>query len=313
MKVYLATKLFSFFDRLVSVQMYNAVRASSFFSEGTVYLPFRDSNMVVSDYGNVAKNIFDADVTSLLSMDYLICRVDGLSLDAGIGFEIGYCFAKHIPTCIFNTDFINSRINDYSYLISPISNIISNCFRYEYCVMKDMTYEEELNYNTKVFSDYVRTKLDHGFSEKIELSDILNNRTLSCDVFIDICGCQYEWNSIILQKILPELNALKLSYHVSNRYSGTYSFEDDISYLTRAKVYIVCLDENEPNFDSSIFTGYAYAMNKYIIGYESNNVIYYVEGKQEMGVNLMLEQACNVTTNTVTHIVSCVRSALYDE
>jgi len=313
MKVYLATKLFSFFDRLVSVQMYNAVKASSFFSEGNVYLPFRDSNMVVSDFGNVAKNIFVADVMGLLSTDYLICRVDGLSLDAGIGFEIGYCFAKHIPTCIFNTDFINSRVNDYAYRISPISNIISHCYKYEYCVMQDMTYEEELHYNTKVFSDYVKTKLDQGFSEKIELNGLLNDKTLSCDVFIDICGCQYEWNRLISQKIISDLDALKISYHVSDRYSESYSFSADISYLTCSKVYIVCLDENEPNFDSSIFTGYAYANNKYIIGYESNNVIYYVEGKQEMGVNLMLEQACNIITNTVTQIVSCVRSALYDE
>ena len=57
--IYLATKLYSFFDRQVSVVMYNSVLSSKKFRNDNIYLPFKDSNMKVSTVGNVAKNIFD--------------------------------------------------------------------------------------------------------------------------------------------------------------------------------------------------------------------------------------------------------------
>jgi len=56
--IYLATKLFSFYDRYASTNMYEAVLRSKKYSSSPIYLPFRDSNMKVSTQGNVAKNIF---------------------------------------------------------------------------------------------------------------------------------------------------------------------------------------------------------------------------------------------------------------
>lgn len=54
--IYLATKLFSFYDRYASTNMYEAVLNSKKYSSSQIYLPFRDSNMKVSKQGNVAKN-----------------------------------------------------------------------------------------------------------------------------------------------------------------------------------------------------------------------------------------------------------------
>ena len=92
--IYLATKLYSFFDRKTSVVMYNSVLNSKKFSDDNIYLPFKNSNMKISTIGNVSKNIFDADINSLKNTDVFICRIDGLSFDAGIGFELGYCLGK---------------------------------------------------------------------------------------------------------------------------------------------------------------------------------------------------------------------------
>ena len=60
--IYLATKLFSFYDRYASTTMYNAVAKSKIYKDANIYLPFRDSNMKVSKIGNISKNIFDADI-----------------------------------------------------------------------------------------------------------------------------------------------------------------------------------------------------------------------------------------------------------
>ena len=113
MNIYIATKLFSFFDRRISYMMYeiteNVIRELKV-DNYHIFLPFKESNKKVSMDGNVSKNIFDADINSLKNIDVLIGIVDGLSLDAGIGFEVGYCIAKRIPIILFSTDFINSKI-----------------------------------------------------------------------------------------------------------------------------------------------------------------------------------------------------------
>ena len=108
--IYLATKLYSFFDRKISVIMYNSVLNSKKFSDDNIYLPFKDSNMKVSKVGNVAKNIFEADINSLNNTAIFITRLDGMSYDAGVGFKIGYCLAKSVPLYIFNTDFYKNKL-----------------------------------------------------------------------------------------------------------------------------------------------------------------------------------------------------------
>ena len=154
--IYLATKLYSFFDRKISVVMYNSVFNSKKFSDDNIYLPFKDSNMKVSRVGNVAKNIFEADIKSLNNTDVFITRLDGTSYDAGVGFEIGYCLAKKVPLYIFNTDFYKNKLSsNIEYKLSPIIDQVANIFKYEYINNSKLTYENELNFNIKMFSKFV--------------------------------------------------------------------------------------------------------------------------------------------------------------
>lgn len=161
--IYLATKLYSFFDRKASVVMYNSVFNSKKFSDDNIYLPFKDSNMKVSTVGNVAKNIFEADIKSLNKTDFFITRLDGTSYDAGVGFEIGYCLAKKVPLCIFNTDFYKNKLsNNIEYKLSPIIDQVGNIFKYEYINNSELAYEDELDFNIKMFSKFVTEKLDNA-------------------------------------------------------------------------------------------------------------------------------------------------------
>lgn len=298
--IYLATKLFSFYDRYASTNMYDAILNSKKYKDANIYLPFRDSNMKVSNIGNVSKNIFDADIDSLKNTNIFICRIDGLSFDAGIGFELGYCLGKECLLYVFSTDFIRARIFERKFIITNIVDKIANSFYYDYRNFDSLSYEDNLKENINEFIKSVTDKIDkYNFRFK---NKYINNEHY--DVFIDFCGQKYQWNKILLNSFLAELEKNNITYWISDRYKTEYDFEKDISALNNCKIYLTCFDENEPDFDSCILQGYAYFKNKYIMDYESNNITYVVEGGQTMGVNLMLEQSCNVILKSYTKIIN---------
>ena len=301
--IYLATKLFSFYDRFASTNMYQAILNSKKYGSSFIYLPFRDSNMKVSTEGNVSKNIFEADIKSLNKTDVFICRIDGLSYDAGIGFELGYCLASDCILYVFSTDFYKTKICDRKILLSNIVNKTCNTFKFEFEVKYSLNYEENLKCNMKYFTEFVTNKID-GNSQKY------NNKYLSkkkYDIFIDFCGLKYEWNEILIKKLTEYLDSNNIIYWISNRYNSEYDCDNDLYALNNSKIYINCFDENEPNFDSNILQGYAYKKGKYIIGYESHNVTYYVDGMQEMGVNLMIEQSCNKLVKSMDQLLELLQ------
>lgn len=115
---------------------------------------------------------------------------------------------------------------------------------------------------------------------------------------------KYEWNKILVEKITKILDENNLSYYISNRYSSNYSIDEDLNNLKNCKIYLTCYDENEPDLDSTILQGFAYYNKKYIVGYESNPVKYYVPNRQEFGVSLMLEQSCDILTKSLEETVN---------
>lgn len=258
--------------------------------------------MKVSTDGNVAKNIFEADINSLNNTDIFITRLDGMFYDAGVGFEIGYCLAKSVPLYIFNTDFYkNKLLSNIEYKLSPIIDKIANVFKYEYINDSKLEYEDELDFNINLFSKFVYEKINN--TKKIyEYTD----GDEKFDVFIDLLGMKYEWNKIIIDKITKILDENSITYWISNRYLSGYSVDIDLKNLKNSKIYLTCYDENEPNIDSAILQGFAYYNKLNIIGYESNPVKYYVEGKQEFGVTLMLEQSCSTLTKSIDKSIKAI-------
>ncbi len=299
--IYLATNLYSFFDRKTSVVMYNSILNSKKFGNDNIYLPFKDSNMKVSTVGNVAKNIFEADIKSLNNTDVFITRLDGTSYAAGVGFEIGYCLAKRGPLYIFNTDFYQNKLSSNTkYKLSPIMDKVANIFKYEYINDSELTYDGELDFNIKMFFKFVSEKIDNT-KEKIYEYTKCDKKF---DIFIDFSGMKYEWNKIIVDKITKILDENSIIYWISNRYLPGYSVDIDLKNLKNSKIYLTCYDKNEPDIDSSILQWFAYYNKLNIISYESNPVKYYVEGKHEFGVTLMLEQSCTKLTRSVDETIN---------
>lgn len=157
---------------------------------------------------------------------------------------------------------------------------VTDIFKYQYINNSKLTYEDELDFNIKMFSNFVSEKLDN-IKEKIYQHIDGDNKF---DIFIDFSGLKYEWNKIIVEKITKIFDENRITYWISNRYLSGYSVDTDLKNLKNCKIYLTCYDENEPDLDSTILQGFAYYNKLNIIGYDSNPVKYYVEGKQEFDV-----------------------------
>lgn len=180
--------------------------------------------MKVSTDGNVAKNIFEADINSLNNTDIFITRLDRMSYDAGVRFEIGYCLARSVPIYIFNTDFYkNKLLSNIEYKLSPIIDKIANVFKYEYINDSKLEYGNELDFNINLFSKFVYEKINNTKEKIYEYTD----GDEKFDVFIDLLGMKYEWNKIIIDKITKILDENSITYWISNRYLSEYSVDID--------------------------------------------------------------------------------------
>ena len=272
MNIYIATKLFSFFDRRISYMMYeiteNVIKELKI-DNYHIFLPFKESNKKVSMNGNVSKNIFNADINSLKNIDVLIGIVDGLSLDAGIGFEVGYCIAKRIPIILFSTDFVNSKVGNFQkFQYDPICKDNVNMFKYEYINNKNLSYVDELDLNIETFKKYVEIKIKEVI-KKYKNNNKLFSRFKN-DVFIDFSGMKYEWNKKITKNLENKINEQNYKCAQSDRYSSEFNSEKELKKLIGSKILVTNYDENEPNFGSSILQGIAYYYNKIIIAYETH-------------------------------------------
>ena len=305
MKVYLATKLFSFFDRLVSTYMYQSL-IDTYGTTTDIYLPFRDSNMKVNQTGNVSKNIFLADVKQLKETDMFVCRLDGPAFDSGIGFELGYCAAKNAPVIAVTTDYYNTRIHERNFIISPIIQEMAYCLKYEYTAITGADYATELANNVFLFKESL-----HHSLQSIPINSRRVIPEFACfqkefDVFLDFSGCRYKWNYHLLDILTRHLEKMGLSYVISQRYDREYSIDEDVNHLLSSHVYVICLDESEPDIDSCVLQGIAFARGKAIIGYETNPRRMFLPSKQEMGANLMVEQACDRIVEALEQIPDLV-------
>lgn len=184
--------------------------------------------------------------------------------------------------------------------MSPIMDKVANIFKYEYVNNSNLVYEEELDFNINLFSEFVSENIDNTKEKIYEYTD----GDKEFDVFIDFSGLKYEWNKIIVDKITKVLDENSITYWISNRYLSGYSVDTDLKNLKNSNIYLTCYDENEPDIDSTILQGFAYYNKLNVIGYESNPVKYYVEGEQKFGVTLMLEQSCTTLTKNVEETIN---------
>lgn len=98
--VYLAAPLFSEAERDFNRRLRDEIKGTGF----NVFLPQEDSNNVKGEK-NRQKIIFNKNTDAIESSDIIVAVIDGIDVDSGTSWEIGYAFAKGKPIIGLRTDF----------------------------------------------------------------------------------------------------------------------------------------------------------------------------------------------------------------
>ncbi len=99
MRIYLAGPLFTDAER-----DFNVVLAAALERDGhTVFLPQRDSPQSDTNAGHTART-FACDVRGLSEADAVVAVCDGIPMDDGTAWEVGYAYARGIPIVGLRTD-----------------------------------------------------------------------------------------------------------------------------------------------------------------------------------------------------------------
>ncbi len=107
--VYLAAPLFSEAERDFNRKLRDEIKSTGF----SVFLPQEDSNNVKGEKRQ--EIIFNKNLKAIENSDIIVAVVDGIDVDSGTAWEIGYASAKGKPVIGLRTDFrtlgIEGKVN----------------------------------------------------------------------------------------------------------------------------------------------------------------------------------------------------------
>lgn len=98
--VYLAAPLFSEAERDFNRKLRDEIKRAGF----NVFLPQEDSNNVKEEK-NRQEIIFNKNMEAIEGSDIVVAVIDGVDVDSGTSWEVGYAFAKGKPVLALRTDF----------------------------------------------------------------------------------------------------------------------------------------------------------------------------------------------------------------
>ncbi|MBS7252227.1 MAG: nucleoside 2-deoxyribosyltransferase [Candidatus Freyarchaeota archaeon] len=113
MQIYLAAPLFSEAERDFNRKVARKLREAGF----DVWLP-QESLLVKEGTLEEKRRIYEADIKALRECDVVVAVLDGVDVDSGVAFEIGYVVALGKPVVGLKTDHrIFSRVEDINLIL----------------------------------------------------------------------------------------------------------------------------------------------------------------------------------------------------
>jgi len=100
MKVFLAAPLFNEAEREFNSQTAKKLRENSF----EVWLA-QEASFIQQGTHKEKRAIYEGDISALKTSDVLVAVLDGLDVDAGVAFEMGYAKALEKPIIGLKTDY----------------------------------------------------------------------------------------------------------------------------------------------------------------------------------------------------------------
>jgi len=102
--IYLAASVFSVFERENNSLLAKKLEENDY----TVFLPQEVSPLKTEDGLNM-HHVYKQCRENIDSTDIVIAIVDGADIDSGVAWELGYAFAKNIPSLCIRTDIRKSE------------------------------------------------------------------------------------------------------------------------------------------------------------------------------------------------------------
>lgn len=120
MQVYLAAPLFSEAERDFNRKVAGKLREAGF----DVWMP-QESLFVKEGSLEEKRRIYEVDITALRKCDVVVAVLDGVDVDCGVAFEIGYAVALGKPVVGLKTDHrIFSRVEDINLILEVPLRVI---------------------------------------------------------------------------------------------------------------------------------------------------------------------------------------------
>lgn len=123
MKIFLSSPLFSESEREFNLKVAKKLRASGF----EVWLA-QEAPFIHEGSWEEKRNIYDKDISELKASDVVVAILDGIEIDAGVAFEMGYAKALDKPIIGLKTDYRTfSKIEEINLILEvPLVKICKN-------------------------------------------------------------------------------------------------------------------------------------------------------------------------------------------
>lgn len=278
--VYVATRLYEYYEKLATVQLEAAVLAGLSDASKSLqipiekfptFMPFRDTVENIEEMDKLiekehkAYKIYEDDCNRLARLFALVTYLNDPCKDDGVCMEIGFAFARKVPTLIILTDFIHysSIANpEIEYSLDPIlirmaghimqhnelspANVRFPSDR-NYLDMQRVArdFEKRLNQENqkllvKVREHVQRLAIDpQSFTadHPTELESYNNQRGYI--VFIDFSGGLFEWGREYAQRLAVSLLNLGMVVHIGCRHNPDIHAEVNEGNVNKTSAYVL--------------------------------------------------------------------------
>lgn len=312
-EVYIGLRLFNYNDKIQAelfeqeLLKYQGIKS---------FMPFRDTNENQLCGESRTRIIYDADIQHLDSGEISVVAAlfDGICKDEGISFEIGYAFAKSIPTYAINTDFIWYSTNGKEFLFDPVLEFMLTGYTHAYSIPENLSFGEALYLGQKAaFKDaatHITEIISMGVNSKSKYDKLLY--TNGTDVTIDFGGGRYEYQREYAQQIEQILKSKGFSVSVTDRFHPDNADDitnrgiQDTKRVFQSNIFVFLGDELELNSGTAALLGFAKSLGKKCIMYESSSVEIHGENGHKMKKNLMIDFSVDKTASEFNSLANCI-------
>lgn len=232
------------------------------------FLPYRDDAGATSE-----EEIFINDVANMDNSVGVVGYFDGGTYDSGCAWEAGYAWARGMPVHLVTTDFLIWAAGDADefYPISKLMNYIATVVSISDSDPSIKNYRSQttdiINRALHILQQNLLTDFGTGLPPAKPVSPL----PIEYDYYLDPNFSYTEPSRELLGKIQQAIVNAGKTYILGDNIND---IANDIDNLRKSKQAIFYSDTFEPNVDTGIMNGIAYALNQRSIIYCSKQQRY---------------------------------------